>query len=172
MRWYALKVFYNRFSPIEATLARDGVESYIPMTTKTYSQPDGTEVSRRVPLVAMLMFIRCDEDYIQMFNSVLHEKAMVYHHPGTQIPAAIRDEEMDRFIYLTSLEDAFEAIPYTYKYTQISKKYVVTCGEYKGAVGYFARYKNAKRLIVPLEDLLMIVAKRYVPVGYIQELRA
>lgn len=42
----------------------------------------------------------------------------------------------------------------------------------KGAVGYFARYKNAKRLIVPLEDLLMIVAKRYVPIGYMQEVHA
>lgn len=148
MRWYALKVFYNRFSPIEAALARDGVESYIPMTTKTYPQPDGTEVTRRVPLVAMLMFIRCEEDYIQMLNSVLHEKAMVYHHPGTQIPEAIRDEEMERFIRLTSMDDAFDAIPYIRRYAQNNRKYLVTEGEYKGAVGYFARYKNAKRLIV------------------------
>lgn len=29
-KWYALKVFYNRFSEIKATLSRDGIESYIP----------------------------------------------------------------------------------------------------------------------------------------------
>ena len=29
-KWYALKIFYNRFSEIEATLSRDGIESYIP----------------------------------------------------------------------------------------------------------------------------------------------
>ena len=32
-KWYALKVFYNRFSEIKATLSRDGIESYIPMKT-------------------------------------------------------------------------------------------------------------------------------------------
>jgi transcriptional antiterminator RfaH len=30
-KWYALKVFYNRFSEIKATLSRDGIESYIPI---------------------------------------------------------------------------------------------------------------------------------------------
>ena len=25
-KWYALKVFYNRFSEIKATLSRDGIE--------------------------------------------------------------------------------------------------------------------------------------------------
>lgn len=38
-KWYALKVFYNRFSEIKATLSRDGIESYIPMKTRSYPQP-------------------------------------------------------------------------------------------------------------------------------------
>lgn len=94
-KWYALKVFYNRFSEIEATLSCDGIESYIPMKTRSYPQPNGEVVTRRVPLVAMLMFLRCDDDYISSLNSILDGKAMVYHHPGTQIPAPIPDEEMD-----------------------------------------------------------------------------
>ena len=81
-KWYALKVFYNRFSEIKATLSRDGIESYIPMKTRSYPQPDGEVVIRRVPLVAMLMFLRCDDDYISSLNSILDEKAMVYHRPG------------------------------------------------------------------------------------------
>ena len=48
-KWYALKVFYNRFSEIKATLSRDGIESYIPMKTRSYPQPDGEVVIRRVP---------------------------------------------------------------------------------------------------------------------------
>ena len=76
-KWYALKVFYNRFSEIKATLSRDGIESYIPMKTRSYPQPDGEVVIRRVPLVAMLMFLRCDDDYISSLNSILDEKAMV-----------------------------------------------------------------------------------------------
>ena len=89
-KWYALKIFYNRFSEIEATLSRDGIESYIPMKTRSYPQPDGEVVTRRVPLVAMLMFLRCDDDYISSLNSIIDGKAMVYHHTGTQIPAPFR----------------------------------------------------------------------------------
>lgn len=75
-KWYALKVFYNRFSEIKATLSRDGIESYIPMKTRSYPQPNGEVVIRRVPLVAMLMFLRCDDDYISSLNSILDEKTM------------------------------------------------------------------------------------------------
>lgn len=83
------------------------------MKTRSYPQPNGEVVTRRVPLVAMLMFLRCDDDYIFSLNSILNEKAMVYHHPGTQIPALIPDEEMEMFIMLTSsMEDGFEQIPY------------------------------------------------------------
>ena len=63
--WYALKVFYNRYAPLQATFARDGVESYIPMQVKSYPQPNGEVVEREVPMIAMLMFFRCEEEYVQ-----------------------------------------------------------------------------------------------------------
>lgn len=44
-KWYVLKVFYNRFSKIEATLSRDGIESYIPMKNRSYPQPNGSRLS-------------------------------------------------------------------------------------------------------------------------------
>ena len=33
LRWFALKVFYNKVFDIEDTLKGDGIESYIPMTS-------------------------------------------------------------------------------------------------------------------------------------------
>ena len=170
-KWYALKVFYNRFSEIEATLSRDGIENYIPMKTRSYPQPNGEVVTRRVPLVAMLMFLRCDDDYIFSLNSILNEKAMVYHHPGTQIPALIPDEEMEMFIMLTSsMEDGFEQIPYDNNLVKNAKKYRVTGGEYAGVVGYYTRIKKNKRLVIPFEGLLILVATNYIPKCYLQEI--
>ena len=107
-------------------MSRDGIESYIPMKTRSYPQPNGEVVIRRVPLVAMLMFLRCDDDYISSLNSILDEKTMVYHHPSTQIPASIPDEEMDMFIMLTSsMEDGFEQIPYDDNLVKNAEKYRV-----------------------------------------------
>ena len=150
-KWYALKVFYNRFSEIKATLSRDGIESYIPMKTRSYPQPDGEVVIRRVPLVAMLMFLRCDDDYISSLNSILDEKAMVYHRPG-------------------SMEDGFEQIPYDDNLVKNAEKYRVTGGEYAGVVGYYKRIKKNKRLVVPFEGLLILVATNYIPKCYLQEI--
>ena len=170
-KWYALKVFYNRFSEIKATLSRDGIESYIPMKTRSYPQPDGEVVIRRVPLVAILMFLRCDDDYISSLNSILDEKAMVYHRPNTQIPASIPDEEMDMFIMLTSsMEDGFEQIPYDDNLVKNAEKYRVTGGEYAGVVGYYRRIKKNKRLVIPFEGLLILVATNYIPKCYLQEI--
>ena len=106
-KWYALKVFYNRFSEIEATLSCDGIESYIPMKTRSYPQPNGEVVTRRVPLVAMLMFLRCDDDYISSLNSILDGKAMVYHHLGTQIPAPFRMKRWTCAKRITTIQITF-----------------------------------------------------------------
>ncbi|MDB0814906.1 transcription termination/antitermination NusG family protein [Phocaeicola vulgatus] len=46
-KWYALKVFYNRFSEIENTLSHDGIESYIPMKTRNYPQLSGEIITLR-----------------------------------------------------------------------------------------------------------------------------
>ena len=141
------------------------------MKTRSYPQPDGEVVIRRVPLVAMLMFLRCDDDYISSLNSILDEKAMVYHRPGTQIPASIPDEEMDMFIMLTSsMEDGFEQIPYDDNLVKNAEKYRVTGGEYAGVVGYYRRIKKNKRLVIPFEVLLILVATNYIPKCYLQEI--
>jgi transcriptional antiterminator RfaH len=118
----------------------------------------------------MLMFLRCDDDYISSLNSILDGKAMVYHHPGTQIPAPIPDEEMDMFIMLTSsMEDGFEQIPYDGNLVKNAEKYRVTGGEYAGVVGYYRRIKKNKRLVIPFEGFLMLVATNYIPKCYLQE---
>ncbi len=163
-KWYALKVFYNRFSEIKATLSCDGIESYIPMKTRSYPQPNGEVVTRRVPLVAMLMFLRCDDDYISSLNSILDGKAMVYHHPGTQIPAPIPDEEMDMFIMLTSsMEDGFEQIPYDGNLVKNAEKYRVTGGGICRGRRILQTHQKNKRLVIPFEGLLMLVATNYIP---------
>lgn len=96
---------------------------------------------------------------------------MVYHRPGTQIPASIPDEEMDMFIMLTSsMEDGFEQIPYDDNLVKNAEKYRVTGGEYAGVVGYYKRIKKNKRLVVPFEGLLILVATNYIPKCYLQEI--
>lgn len=169
--WYALKVFYNRYAPLQATFARDGVESYIPMQVKSYPQPNGEVVEREVPMIAMLMFFRCEEEYVQEINQVLCEKAMVYHKPGTQIPASIPDSEMNLFIRLTtSYSQGFEAIPYNERLIAGGVRYRVVGGEYNGAEGYYKRVRRNRCLVVPLSNLFMMISTSYIPQNYLEEI--
>lgn len=169
--WYALKVFYNRYAALRATFARDGVESYVPMKMKAYPQPNGEVVEREVPMIAMLMFFRCEEEYVQEINQVLCEKAMIYHKPGTQVPAAIPDNEMNLFIRLTTLySQGFEAIPYNEQLITGGVKYRVVEGEYSGAEGYYKRVRRNRCLVVPLSNLFMIVSTGYIPQRFLEEI--
>ena len=172
LKWYALKVFYNRFSALEETFQRDQVQWYIPMTTKTFVTSEGQEVERRVPLVSMLMFLRCDEDYISHLNHVLYEKAMVYHHPGTEIPAPIRDKEMYDFQYATTLfERGLEVVDLDLTTPEKNIRYRVTGGEMKGAEGYIRRVHGTKKLIITIPRIIS-VATTFVPRHYLEQISA
>ena len=127
-------------------------------------------IARLVRLLATQMSLRFDDEYVYCLNVMHDGKGMVYHRPVTQIPTPIPDEEMDMFIMLTSsMDDGFEQMPYKTELIRYAKKVRVQEGEYAGATGYCVRIKKDKRLIVPLGDLLMLVAVNYIPRHFLQE---
>ena len=168
LKWYVLKVFYNRFTDLVETFNRDSLQWYIPMTTKVFAMADGREVERRVPLVSMLMFLRCSEEYIVHLNRVLYEKAMVYCHPGTEIPAPIRDKEMYDFQYATTLFDrGLEVVDLDLSNPDKNIRYRVTGGEMEGTEGYIRRVHGTKKLIITIPQVIS-VATTFVPRNYLQ----
>lgn len=172
-QWYALKVFYNRFSAIVSTLNRDGVESYVPKTRVEVTKADGQVIERERPLSAMLMFLCCDEEYIARMNKVLYEKAMVYHYPGTNEPAPIPEEEMQDFITVTTaIEQGLELTHHEVTSNDRRTKYLVTDGQYKGVRGYLKRIKGEKRLVIPVADLLTLATTSYIPNAFLSPITA
>ena len=108
---------------------------------------------------------------MQEINRVLCEKAMVYHKPGTQIPASIPDSEMNLFIRLTtSYSQGFEAIPYNERLIAGGVRYRVVGGEYNGAEGYYKRIRRNRCLVVPLSNLFMMISTSYIPQNYLEEI--
>lgn len=170
-QWYALKVFYNRFSAIVSTLDRDGVQSYVPKTRVEVTRADGGVSERERPLSAMLMFLCCEENYIEQMNKLLYEKAMVYHYPGTNDPAPIPEEEMEDFITVTTaLQRGLELTHHEVTPTDRRIKYRVIEGEYKGIRGYLKRIKGEKRLVIPVADLLTLATTSYIPASFLEPL--
>lgn len=169
MNWYALKVFYKRHAAIEATLQRDGVESYIPKrSVPTLRNGRMTDIEQ--PLDPMLMFVHSTEEYIAQLDRMLHEKAMVYHYPGTQEPAPIPDAEMEMFRFIVSAGDnGLEIIGTPPENKTRGERYRVIGGPLEGIEGFLVRIRSTRRLVIEI-GTVMCIATSYIPQKYLQKI--
>ena len=103
LRWYALKVFYNRTAALEKKIAALNVETYIPMQTLEVFDADGLHYIEK-PLVNSLMFVRCKESWLISFKRDNSGDFMFYSSPDSKRPGPIKDDEMKMFIFVTSAD--------------------------------------------------------------------
>lgn len=169
MNWYALKVFYKRHAAIEATLQRDGVESYIPKRSVPILRNGHlTDIER--PIDPMLMFVHSTEEYIAQLDRMLHEKAMVYHYPGTQEPAPIPDEEMEIFRFIVSASaNGLEILGSLPENKTRGERYRVIGGPLEGIEGFLIRLHSTRRLVIEI-GTVMCIATSYIPQKYLQKI--
>ena len=67
LRWYALKVFYNRTATLEKKITACNVETYIPIQTLEKFDADGLHYEEK-PLINSLLFVRCKENWLISFK--------------------------------------------------------------------------------------------------------
>ena len=63
---------------------------------------NGRKIRRRKPAIASLMFVRCTAQQATELQPTLNNQAMLYTNRGEKHPAIIPDEQMQRFISITS----------------------------------------------------------------------
>lgn len=172
MRWYALKVFYNKVFEMRDDLARLGLECYVPVTTVTIERPGG--VKRRVerPLVSSLMFVRCTDASLASLPAVIEGRALIYsrREGGSLVPVPIPDREMDIFMLVTSggaegLEYIGEDSPLYHQGDRVR----VIDGPFKGSEGHIARIGRDHRLVVTVKGLCA-VATSYIPRAFLEKI--
>lgn len=139
LRWYAAKVHYNRMQLIRDQLVWDRVEYYVP------------------EVVPSLVFVRCGESYLKVFEQKYFDKLWVYRELGTSSPAAIPDTEMEVFIFVCSAGK--QGLTYLGddkpEYHQGEKVRVIE-GPFKGAEGYVKRIKKDRRLVVSVRGVAAV----------------
>lgn len=164
--WYALRVFHNRSVEVSLSVEKSGCEYYVPM--KTVERKTGTGRSTvRQPIFPSLLFVRAEKSYVENIRKHPTGSVSVYCMPGMKEPAAISDEEMRMFIFVTTVGSRnLEAVdPALAKGDRVR----ITGGVFRGAEGYIARIRNAKRLIVAIEGVAA-VATSYIPKDFIKKI--
>lgn len=167
LHWYAVKVFYNRTAKLDAALKAHEVESYIPM--KSVEQIiNGRKVRRRKPAISSLAFVRCTTPEASMLQDELNGMAMLYTNRGDKEPAPIPDDQMQRFISVTSVDDlGMEYLGDVSSEWTTGKRVRVIDGIFKGTEGYIKRIKGNNRLVVAIEGIVA-VATSYIPTCFLE----
>ena len=168
LRWYALKVFYNRVVHLKSLLPA-GIESYVPLhTVETHEQ--GRLAYKEEPLIPSLMFVRCEEKWLVDFKHEHNEDFMYYTAPEKKTPGPIRDEEMRSFILVTSAEAGRNAQYFGADAPEYhtGDRVRVTGGIYAGAEGYIKRIKKDRKLIVAVSGVA-VVAVSYIHPDFLEK---
>lgn len=140
MNWYALKVYYNRTSPLVAELTAEGVEHFAP-----------TDV------IASLLFIRCDEPFISAFAASHWQHVWLYRRSDNRSPAPIPDREMEVFRFVvTAGRQGLELLGDDRPEYHEGDRVVVTGGPFRGAEGHIRRIKRDRRLVVAIRGVVAV----------------
>ena len=170
LHWYALKVFYNRVVYLKSLLDPEGVETYVPF--HTVEQFDkGRLAYEEKQLIPSLMFVRCQETWLQEFKRKYPADFMFYTEAESRRPGVIPDGEMRSFILVTSADSGrnvkyFGADAPEY---HTGDKVRVTGGIYKGAEGYIKRIKKDRKLIVSVTGVA-VVAVSYIHPSFLEKI--
>lgn len=164
--WFAIRVFHNKARAVRAQFEQDGLQCYVPMR-RVEKVAGGETVRIEEPVIPSLVFIRAGREYIERMRKDPASYAGVYCHPGTSTPAVISDREMEVFIFVTTVgSESLEAVDLA---LAKGDRVRVTGGIFKGAEGYIARVRNAKRLIVVVEGVAA-VATTYIPKSCVEKI--
>ena len=150
VRWYAIKVYYNRMKQLREQLAVDGIRIFIPS------------------MVSSLMCVQASNDYLMQFEEGYRGRLWVYRDLLTGKPSAIPEREMEVFIFVCTagqqgLSYLGEDKPEYHKGDRVR----VTDGVFKGAEGYVKRIKKDRRLVVSIRGVVA-VATSYIPPQFLE----
>ena len=150
VRWYAIKVYYNRMTQLREQLTVDGIRFFIRS------------------MVSSLLFVQASKDYLIQFEEGYRGRLWVYRDLLTGKPSAIPEREMEVFIFVCTagqqgLSYLGEDKPEYHKGDRVR----VTDGVFKGAEGYIKRIKKDRRLVVSIRGVVA-VATSYIPPQFLE----
>ena len=138
VNWYAFKTHcQSALNLFNEYAVRSGFETFVAIR-------DGKV------LIPNLIFIYCTQQWAIGIRSNSMFQTYAYCIPGTYTPAVIRISDMDNFKLVVATGSRLEPVGLT-DFCQGDMVRVVD-GPFKGVEGYISRVRNAKRLIVVLEN--------------------
>ena len=151
-RWYALRAFRIRTQPLMQTVQEAGHRVFY------------------ASCLSNIFFVKCPIEWLKEFKRSHLSDFLVYADTTKKEPAPIREQDMENFILITSVQyenPALEVLEPDVKYT-MGEKVRVTQGVYKGATGIVRRIRKDRKLIVAITGVA-VVAISHIPMNYLEK---
>ena len=151
-RWYALRAFRNMTQPLMHEVQEAGHRVFY------------------AGCLSNIFFVKCPVEWLKEFKRSHLEDCLIYADTTKKEPAPIRDQDMENFILITSVQyenPALEVLEPDVKYT-MGEKVRVTQGVYKGATGIVRRIRKDRKLIVAITGVA-VVAISHIPMNYLEK---
>ena len=155
--WYALKVFYGKVLHVKDMAEKDGVETYVAMTTQDRKE-NGIITHVTKPLVPSLMFIRCTEDFLKSFREK-HISELTFYKTAKgkadsrneYVPAIIPEDQMEVFRRATTEGGSIHYLGNLQSMNlKPGDRVRVIEGDFKGTEGYLKRIKKDRKFIISI----------------------
>ena len=150
-RWYALRAFRNMTQPLMREVQEAGHRVFY------------------AGCLSNIFFVKCPVEWLKEFKRSHLEDCLIYADTTKKEPAPIRDQDMENFILITSVQyenPAIDVLEPDIKYT-LGEKVRVTEGVYKGAIGTVKRIRKDRKLLVSIPGVA-VVAISHIPMQYLE----
>ena len=177
VRWYPMRVTYNREVKVKERLDALEVETYIPMHYQIVVR-GGNRKRLLVPAIHNLIFVHSSQAYItnlKMTDPTMEPLRYIMHrsHEDKDAPATIvtvPDAQMENFIKATKVEDdSLVYLNYEDYLSKPGKRVMIIDGPFTGVEGVIKRIKKNRQVVVAIDDIAAVMITA-VPRSFLKEI--
>lgn len=156
VKWWALRVAYNRGLTVKHELDRLKIENFLPMTYRMVIRRE-RKVKLLVPAINNLIFTRCSFDRLKDYHDSTELPVRYIIDRSNTAPISVPDRQMNNFIAVAGQPD--QQIIYLEPNVngwQKGDMVRITGGVFAGTEGHFLRLKGDRRVVVSINGVAAV----------------
>ena len=170
-RWYAARIFFNKFGYYRQLLESLDVETFVAthIVYDDHSIPTDNHLSyKEVYTLGSLIFLHTQEDFILQFRREHGKYFYPYCERDHVTPAYIPDKEMEIFQLVCRNRSHVIDLGDDKPEYHLGDRVRVIEGMFKGAEGHIKKIKGDRRLIVTVNGI-SAVATTFIPFAWLEK---
>lgn len=169
IKWYALRVTYNREMKVKQALDSLKIENFLPLKYRIFMRGE-RRIKQKVAAIHNLLFVRTSLSRIQDLKQSTTLPIRYIIDKESRQPISIPETQMNNFIAVAgSIDEQIIYLEPDVSHFTKGDKVRITAGVFKGTEGYFMRIKGDRRVVVCLHGIAA-VATAFVHPSFVEKI--